>query len=334
MPAIGERMLNFSSDLAALIVVLAALLAIAASFVSLLPNHWWGIRVLDLVREPLNYILLTLGLLTILLVKDGAGWILAGICVAIVTNYAMRWPYSRFARAEIALGKPQGTTPTFTILCANVLMENTDHARMLRQIERVDPDVLILTEIDDQWVAGLQPVLNHYPFTEARPQDDTFGKLFASRLETVRFEFRERDGEDTPALRIVLNTPCDRRVMVVCIHPEAPLPGHGEITEPRDRSIANAAHADTDHVAGAIVMGDFNDVPWSPPTAKFLKMEKWRDPRVGRGTFPTFPSFLWPIGWPLDQLFVSGRIGIASFKILPANGSDHRAVYGEFYIED
>lgn len=327
-------MWDFSSDLTALLVTVAALIAISASFVSLLPNRWWGVRVLDLVREPLNYILLTLALLTVLLVPDRTWWMLAGICAAILTNYAMRWPYSRFARTQVSLGKPENAQATFTILCANVLMENTDHARMLRQIKRVDPDVLILTEIDDIWADALRPVLGEYPFSEVRPQDDTFGKLFASRLQPHHFEFRERAGEDTPALRIVLETPCGRRVKVVCIHPQAPLPGHGEYTDPRDHSIANAAKTDTDRVAGAIVMGDFNDVPWSPPTARFLKAEKWRDPRVGRGTFPTFPSFMGPLGWPLDQLFVSEGIGVARFRILPANGSDHRAVYGEFYVED
>ena len=52
----------------------------------------------------------------------------------------------------------------------------------------------------------------------------------------------------------------------------------------------------------------------------------WRDPRIGRGTYPTFPADLRAIGWPLDQLMLKGDLDLQSFAVLPDNGSDHRAM--------
>ncbi|RPF70795.1 hypothetical protein EG799_03540 [Aurantiacibacter spongiae] len=73
-------------------------------------------------------------------------------------------------------------------------------------------------------------------------------------------------------------------------------------------------------------MGDFNDVRWSRTTTTFREMGDWPDPRLGRGTFPTFPSdHLW-LGWPLDQIMVKGALDLRSFEVLPDDGSDHRAM--------
>ena len=73
-------------------------------------------------------------------------------------------------------------------------------------------------------------------------------------------------------------------------------------------------------------MGDFNDVPWSRTTTRFRETGDWRDPRIGRGTYPTFPADLRAIGWPLDQLMLKGDLDLQSFAVLPDNGSDHRAM--------
>ena len=76
-----------------------------------------------------------------------------------------------------------------------------------------------------------------------------------------------------------------------------------------------------------MVMGDFNDVPWSRTTTRFRETGDWRDPRIGRGTYATFPSRYLFAGWPLDQLMVKGDLEVGSFAVLPDNGSDHRAMY-------
>ena len=71
-------------------------------------------------------------------------------------------------------------------------------------------------------------------------------------------------------------------------------------------------------------------MPWSRTTTEFREAGDWRDPRIGRGTFATFPADLLLLGWPLDQIMVKGGLQVTSFEILPDNSSDHRAVWASF----
>ena len=95
----------------------------------------------------------------------------------------------------------------------------------------------------------------------------------------------------------------------------------------RDENIVKAGVQTPDRLPDAMVMGDFNDVPWSRTTTKFRDTGEWRDPRIGRGTYPTFPASLVAIGWPLDQMMLKGDLELTEFEVLPDNGSDHRALY-------
>ena len=92
----------------------------------------------------------------------------------------------------------------------------------------------------------------------------------------------------------------------------------------------NAGVQTPDRLPEALVMGDFNDVPWSRTTTKFRAAGDWRDPRIGRGTYPTFPADWLLLGWPLDQIMIKGRLDLQSFEVLPDNGSDHRALLAHF----
>jgi len=314
-----------------LMLVIPAALAVTATLVSLLPHNWWGVRVIDLLREPLNYTMVALLLLALAFGRGYRWEMVAALGAAIIVNYIRRWPYTRLARTQVALEEPPSGERVFTVMSANVLIENTQFDRMIEQVEKTDPDVLMMTEVDDKWAEAMAPMLERFDFVRSHPTDDTFGKIFASKLTVRGFDLKESLGEDTPTLRAVLEVG-GRTVKFLGVHPEAPLPGHGEITDARDTSIIHAAQEnDSDH-AGSIVMGDFNDVPWSPPTAKARKACNWRDPRIGRGTFPTFPASWRPVGWPLDQLFVTDEVRVRGFSVLPPNGSDHRAMLGEFWV--
>ena len=215
-------------------------------------------------------------------------------------------------------------------MSANVLMDNPDFAGIIEQVERVDPDVLLLTETNAEWIRELRPLTSKYPHVREHPQEDTFGKIFASRIPVIDTDVVERAGEDTPTVYGYLRASESGIVRFIGLHPRAPLPGRD--TEQRDRSILRAADRPDWKITGAIVMGDFNDVPWSETTEAFRMKGNWRDPRIGRGTYPTFPSYALPMGWPLDQIMVSGEVEIADFAVLPDNGSDHRAIYGRFCV--
>ena len=319
-------------ELPALLLFSVAVPAFLATLLGLLPDKWWAVRVVDLMRARLAYLLLALAALSALFAPQWA-WALLPITLGgAAVNVFCVWPYWPFAPTDTSISPPPAGADTFSVLFANVLMTNQNYERLIRQISAADPDIVLLTEVDHAWAERLRPFLQNYDFIREEPRDDTFGKIFASRLPVTGFDLSERRGEDTPSLRAMLKVGDEALIEFIGLHPEAPLPGHGEQTRERDISILRAAKTNTRGFAGALVMGDFNDVPWSPPTSRFRKLGNWRDPRAGRGTYPTFPASAVQFGWPLDQIFINDRIEVSRFDVLPANGSDHRAIYGEFYL--
>lgn len=303
-----------------------AALAFIATLISLVPSNYWLVRTVDLVREPLTYSAVLLGIVA--LVLNGRGrWVAVALFgfTALINTWRI-WPYSGLAGEEIEriAANEADTAQCFTALSVNVKVKNTDYAQIAAQIEEVSPDLLLLMETDQTWLDELQGTLADYPFTLAQPQPRAFGMAFASRLPVADARMVENTYRDTPTLYATIDLPNGETFEFIGLHPKPPLPDWN--TEERDESIVRAGTRTPTNDPDGLTMGDFNDVPWSRTTTRFREEGNWRDPRIGRGTFPTFPADLTLLGWPLDQIMLRGDLDLRDFTIMPGNGSDHRAV--------
>ena len=309
---------------------LAALAAIAV-LISLWPTDLWFVRTVDLVREPMSWVALVLLVLGAVFLRGWDRIVVPGLLgLVIIVNLWRMWPYLPFGATEIALDEPVAGDRCFTALAVNVKVKNEDYAGIAQQVREVDPDVLFLMETDRRWVNELQDVIAPYPVSRAHPQPEAFGLVFASRIPVSRLSIVENTHRDTPTVYATLVPEGGAPLEFIGLHPKPPLPGWN--TEERDENIIRAGTDTPDRLTNGVTMGDFNDVPWSRTTTAFRERGNWRDPRVGRGTYPTFPSNWLLLGWPLDQLMVRGDVGLRSFSVMPDNGSDHRAVFGEFCV--
>ncbi|NTZ43223.1 endonuclease/exonuclease/phosphatase family protein [Altererythrobacter sp. SALINAS58] len=304
---------------------------LAVVLISLIPSDAWFIRTIDLVREPLTYLA---ALLLIVALFVGSRWRWATVAVLALTiglNVWRLWPYSALAPTQIALAEaPQavGEARCFSAMSVNVKVKNKDYGAVIDQVQRYDPDLLFLMETDQAWINALQPVLANYGHVQTHPQPEAFGLAFATRLPVLKSNVVENTYRDTPTLYATVQPEGSAPIEFIGLHPKPPLPEWN--TEMRDENIVNAGTQTPDRLPHAFVMGDFNDVPWSRTTTEFREAGDWRDPRIGRGTFATFPADLLLLGWPLDQIMVKGGLQVTSFEILPDNSSDHRAVLASF----
>lgn len=316
--------------LAAVLLVIAALLLIAV-LVSLIPSDQWFIRTIDLVREPMAYIA---ALLLVIAIFVGPRWrwaTVAMLALVIGINVGRIWPYSGLAGTQLELAEASATGDDprcFSAMAANVKVKNKQYAKMIEQLRRYDPDLLFLMETDQPWIDALEPVLAQYGHVQRHPQPDGFGLVFATRMPVLKSNVLENTHRDTPTVYVTMQPEGLPPIEFIGLHPKPPLPGRD--TERRDENIVNAGIQTPDRLPDAFVMGDFNDVPWSRTTTKFREVGDWRDPRIGRGTYPTFPADNLFLGWPLDQLMLKGGLQLKSFEILPDNGSDHRALLASF----
>lgn len=311
------------------ILVATGALALMVTLVSLLPSDQWYVRTVDLVREPLVWLLTCLSVIGLFVRGKGGFLAVALFGVSILIHLWRMWPYLLIAPAQVALDGAAGDR-CFTALAVNVKVKNHNYAAISRQIGKVDPDILFLMETDAEWVERLAPVLQRYPSVRAHPQPEAFGMVFATRLQTEKIAIVENTHRDTPTLYATIRPGGASPVEFIGLHPKPPLPGWD--TAQRDRNIINAGVQTPDRLPDAIVMGDFNDVPWSRTTTAFRQKGGWDDPRIGRGPHPTFPADYLFVGWPLDQVMTKGALETEVFQVMPDNGSDHRAVGGRFCL--
>lgn len=301
----------------ALILLLVGLTALSA----VRSAKWW-IRIWDYPRLHVAAALLAACLAYALSARlDGLAALPLAAGLAAFAWQAWRiHPYTPFARTQSRRARGSGG-PGLRLLVANVLMENRRADDLLALVRDADPDVLLMAETDDWWDARLAPLLESHPFALRRPQPDTYGLHFFSRLPLRGAELRFLVEPDVPSVFAELELGSGRSVALWGLHPRPPLPG--DDTEERDAELILVAREAAARDGPRVVMGDLNDVAWSDTTRLFQKLSRLLDPRVGRGLYATYPAQLPFLRWPLDHLFHSSDFRLVRLETLRRFGSDH-----------
>ena len=315
------------------IVSLLAPALLIATLVSLVPGNIWWIKALGFPRVAA---LLLIGVVALCSIAARGRWRMALFAMLIMAASLQFWriyPYTWLAPVEVVKARLPDSAPDpscFTVLGLNVLQHNRNYAATRAMIDREQPDILLLMETDRPWIEALAPTLARYPTRLLRPIDNTYGLVFASRLPVASVRTENITDRDTPTVYARLATRGGQPFDYVGMHPRPPVPGQD--TTLRDRKIEHAALRIADNHIPAMAMGDFNDVAWSRTTRLFKQVGGFLDPRIGRGSYPTFPASIAPIGWPLDQLFVSPGFTFRSLRVLENVGSDHRPLAAELCL--
>ena len=310
-----------------MLVVRAALLILTTVLVivTVLPlsgSHAWWVRMWDFPRVQLaaiNVAVLVGVVITLVGYERLACALLLMACIA-YQSYRI-FPYTPFATPELHLAANADCDRVISLLAANVLMENTDYAALIQEIDDVDPDVLFLMETDDAWTKAMEPVLARYDTVLREPKDNHYGLIFATRLRTRRANIVYLVDDDTPAVYAELLSDTDEIFRYIGLHPRPPLPGSD--TEERDAQILFAARFARETAIPLVAMGDFNDAAWSDTAHLFKTVGEYLDPRVGRGMVASFDARSKLMRVPIDHLYVTSDVAIASFSRGNFFGSDH-----------
>ena len=313
--------------------VVALMLLITAAMASLLPlvetNTWW-VRYLDFPRlqfavAAVVLLALYLGLRRRLGMRDGAV-ILVALIVLGYHAYKLH-PYSELVAAAAVTQAECSEADHVRIMIANVKRRNEQAQAFLDQVDRVDPDLLLVMETDFWWDERLSPLREQFPHrVQSIPEDHAFyGMHFFSKLEMIQPEFRFFFDAATPTLDTEVRLRNGVPIRFLGLHPRPPL-AWSQPTTMRDAHILQAALMARGSDARTILAGDFNAVPWERVTRRAMRLGGLLDPRVGRGFFPTYDTESYLMSWPLDQILFQSQFTVLGFDALPDFGSDHRAV--------
>lgn len=215
----------------------------------------------------------------------------------------------------------------FTVASANVHLDNTDAAPLLRWVRALQADVVVVLEVSPALAPGLEAA-GDFPHRHLLPADNPFGIALLSRhpLRDVQV-VRLRAGP--LAVQAVVEAP-GGPVHVTALHTMPPIVGPAGLVM-RDLDIAELVDQAAATGLPAVVAGDLNATAWSSG----LRVAEARHFVRAQGLAPTWPVPLASVmGIPIDHVLADRRRWrVQETGRGPDLGSDHRPVYARLRRE-
>jgi endonuclease/exonuclease/phosphatase (EEP) superfamily protein YafD len=218
--------------------------------------------------------------------------------------------------------------PRYSLLQMNLRYDTQDKAGAIQRILDLDPDVVTVQEMTEEWETAFQGILERYPFQSycAPPRFHGDVAILSRRpflggaqmacLPKASFEARVVDFDGHP-------------VAIGAQHLRWPWPGR------QWRQVADVETELPKLPTPLLVAGDFNAAPWSASIARYAAAGSLR---ILAGIGPTWapdwlPSFVarWS-GFPIDNVLVSPDVLVLSVTRPEATESDHLPVLVTFAI--
>jgi endonuclease/exonuclease/phosphatase (EEP) superfamily protein YafD len=243
-------------------------------------------------------------------------------------------PFTRISKVQVLrLDNPLAENK-ISLMISNVLQDNTDYAGCLHEINRMNPDVLLLLETNSEWEKQIAVLEETFAYTIKVPLENKYGMLLYSKLPLEHSFVHYMVEADIPSIHTQLILRSGIRVQLYATHPTPPVPNENPSSAERDKELLLIADLVKKSALPVIVMGDLNDVAWSYTTTLFLKMSGLLDPRKGRGFFNTFHAHHWYLRFPLDHAFISVDWKLDKMQRLNNFNSDHFPIFISLQYEE
>jgi len=242
-------------------------------------------------------------------------------------------PFTQFYKKEIEGCSDGSDYSTLNVLIYNVYQKNEQYDKLIEKVKSIDPDLVLLLETNETWYKAMQPLVDKYPYIIKAIQENTYGMMMLSKLKPIEKKVEKLSDNDIPSIDCLVKIK-DQKIRIRGLHPKPPIPGEALTSKQKDAEFNEAAKRISQLTEDEliIVIGDLNDVVWSKASKRFKKTSGLKDPRVGRGTYSTFPTYF-SVRFPLDHIFCSSEFLLSELKVLENIGSDHFPIHVEFALD-
>ncbi|SPL70413.1 endonuclease/exonuclease/phosphatase family protein [Acinetobacter stercoris] len=302
------------------------------SFWSLIPKDQWWFRGADFPRLQI----LSVGFISLIcIIFWPAQWdwirqsILLLLIAALVYQLKMVLPYTFLWKKQVKQVRNEQLDKSrqISILVSNVLTPNNEYHRLIAQIQKLQPDLVLTLETDQTWQNELSVIEADYPYRVPVPLDNLYGMHLYSRLKLKDTEVKFILSDEIPSIHTTVILRSGQPVNLYCLHPKPPSPTEAKDSTLRDAELLIVGDQIKDLDESCIVMGDLNDVAWSRTTRLFQRISGLLDPRVGRKFVNTFHAKYPLLRWSLDHIFHSTDFALVEMHRVVDIGSDHFPVY-------
>jgi endonuclease/exonuclease/phosphatase (EEP) superfamily protein YafD len=163
------------------------------------------------------------------------------------------------------------------------------------------------------------------------PLSNGYGLVLFSRLELIEPKIRFVTDEAIPSIKTGVRLRSNSVIDVYGVHPQPP--SIMQDSTERDVELVRVGLEIRRAQRPSVLIGDLNDVAWSPTTAAFKSAGGLLDPRRGRGFFNTYPARLPGFRYPLDYVFHTAHFGVCRMRVLSRFQSDHLPLIAELCLQ-
>lgn len=309
---------------------------IIATWLPVLPSDHWTVRVFDFPHAQITVLtLIVLGAAFYFfdLRERRDAVFMALLTASLLFQFTIILPYLPLAKVQVMRSDGADEKASISLLSANILMDNNNTILIREQIEAYDPDIIALLEPDEKWRQAMIELRQEYPYYVEEPLDNTYGLLLYSRLKLIDPQVKYVMKEGIPSVHTRVALPSGDQIQLYVVHPEPPSPTESETSTKRDGELLLTGKMAAKDSLPVIVIGDLNDVAWSPSTRLFQEVSGLLDPRIGRGFYNTFNANIPLLRWPLDHVFHSDHFKLIQMLRLPNIESDHFPIFIQLSLE-
>lgn len=279
-------------------------------------------------------------------------------CISLLIGAACITPEARYL---IPRSRGSGGAETLTIMSYNVLAANSDARRVLDEVRRVNPDVLLLQEYTQAWSGLLREQLaTEYPHIIEEVRDDATGQATYSKRPFIGVPRTYPPGSGWTWPQIRVSIAHDGGIVHITNLHLAPPARAGAVIEQwqqattlsqwttrleqewaegggagEEQPVASGPGSAQDKSVrtrqAMVLMGDFNFVPAAACTSH-LRRAGLVDAHLssGRGRGATWPDVTWlryAPGVRIDQSWHTPGIRSTFSAVGESTGSDHLPIY-------
>ncbi|TBW29125.1 endonuclease/exonuclease/phosphatase family protein [Gramella sp. KN1008] len=314
------------------------ILAVVITLIPLIAADYWWIRIFDYPHIELT--LLTLAAIAAYFlrfeIKNWRDYAFITVLVAcFVYQFAKLVPYTPLTPSEVNSPTESVNENTgFSIVTANVLQKNEVTDSLIAEMKSVQPDIAVFTETNTRWSEAIKKGIGkYYPHKVEVPLPNTYGMLLYSKLKLKDPQVKFLVDDSIPSIHAQIELKSGDMIKLHAIHPTPPMPQHNPSSSDRDAEMMKIALEARDSELPVIVIGDFNDVPWSQTVGLFKNVGELLDLRVGRFFYNTFDAGSSIMRWPLDHIFVTEEFRVESIKTGPNVESDHFHYFAKLFLQ-
>lgn len=215
------------------------------------------------------------------------------------------------------------SVPHLRIAAVNLLVSNTDANGLRAFLDRVQPDVVVLTELHPD-IAKVAGTWADYPERYLLAEDSPFGIGVLSRVPWADSQ-AHLDADGLPEIDVRLLWQ-DQTVMLSALHPMPPMSARWHLA--RADKLQAAAARQTPFAGPKLLVGDLNASPWSSAMAPLTP--SYQRANSLKATWPS--NWLGWIGIPIDLILASPHWAVQQFQVEAAFGSDHHPVWADLVL--